>query len=259
MRTIADIYTFKRVEKKYRVTAQDKENLLSEIGDHLIPDSHGKSTICSLYLDTPDFLLIRNSIAARTYKEKLRIRSYGTPDENGRVFFEIKKKFKGVVYKRRVSMTLAQAENYIEHGLRPEESQIMSEIDYAMGFYRQPKPRMLIAYERDAFYVKDMPNLRITFDSNIRYRQEDLFLEHGNKGKTLLPEDVYIMEVKTDGAMPLWLSHALAKCEILPSSFSKYGTAYNEQLAIKLKNIRERTSADSKDVLPREACEYVTV
>ena len=43
------------------------------------------------------------------------------------------------------------------------------------------------------------------------------------------------------------------------TAFSKYGTAYNEQLAIKLKNIRERTSADSENFLPREACEYVTV
>lgn len=228
MNPIADIFTFKRVEKKYRVTQSEKDGLLSAIGEYLIPDSHGRSTICSLYLDTPDFLIIRNSIDAKAYKEKLRLRSYGTPCGEDKVFLEIKKKFKGVVYKRRISMSLNSAYDYLENDIRPEKSQIMSEIDYSMKFYRHPSPKILIAYERDAFYVKGMPNLRITFDSNVRYRTDDLFLENGNRGKAILPESTYIMEVKTDGAMPLWLSHALDKCKILPSSFSKYGTAYRE-------------------------------
>lgn len=223
-----DTFVFKRVEKKYRVSKYEKEQLLSEISEYLTPDPHGRSTICSIYLDTPDFLLIRNSIEAKTYKEKLRLRCYGTPDKDDKVFLEIKKKFKGVVYKRRVSMTLSQAEDYLQSGLHPENSQIMNEIDYAMRFYRQPAPAMLIAYERDAFYVKDMPNLRLTFDSNVRYRANDLHLDKGSSGIKIIPDDYYLLEIKTDGAMPLWLSHALSKLEILPSSFSKYGTAYRE-------------------------------
>ena len=226
MKGIADVYIFKRVEKKYRVTQQKKDALLAEIGKYLTPDPHGRSTICSLYLDTPDFLLIRNSIDARTYKEKLRLRSYGTPDGDTKVFLEIKKKFKGVVYKRRVSMTLAEAEDYLTNKISPERSQIMDEIDYAMKFYRYPKPKVLISYDRDAYFVKDIPTLRLTFDSKIRYRVTDLYLEHGTQGEQILPDGEFILEVKTDGAMPLWLSHALSKCGILPSSYSKYGNAY---------------------------------
>lgn len=206
--------------------------LLAEIGEYLTPDTHGISTICSLYLDTPDFLLIRNSIEAKTYKEKLRLRSYGTPNGKDKVFLEIKKKYKGVVYKRRVSMTLKQAEDYLDKGIRPESSQIMDEIDYAMRFYRYPLPKTLIAYERDAYYVKGMPDLRLTFDASVRYRTDDLFLEDGTEGKTILPDGTYILEIKTDGAMPLWLSHALAKYSILPASFSKYGTAYRDLINI---------------------------
>ncbi len=63
---VQDICIFKRVEKKYLLPVEKKEALLSSIGKRLIPDAHGKSTICSLYLDTPDFLLIRNSIDATT-------------------------------------------------------------------------------------------------------------------------------------------------------------------------------------------------
>lgn len=221
-----DILIFKRVEKKYRLSPAQKNELLERIREHLVPDEHGRNTICSLYLDTPDFLLIRNSIDAKVYKEKLRLRSYGVPNADEHVFLEIKKKYKGVVYKRRVSMTHAQAMAYLTSGERPEESQIMREIDYAMHFYRQPRPAMLIAYEREAYFAPELPNLRITFDTGVRYRETDLDLSLGNEGTPLLPDDVILMEVKTDGSMPLWLSHALDACGLHPSRFSKYGTAY---------------------------------
>ena len=165
-----DICIFKRVEKKYLLPLEKKEALLAAIGERLIPDAHGKSTICSLYLDTPTFLLIRNSIDATTYKEKLRIRSYGVPKEDGQVFFEIKKKYKGVVYKRRISSTLREVENYLQSGIPTEDSQIMRELHYAMELYKRPKPTVLIACEREAYFDVEHPNLRITFDSAVRYR-----------------------------------------------------------------------------------------
>ena len=221
-----DIMIFRRVEKKYRLNPEQKNALLSCIAEHLTPDPHGRSTICSLYLDTPDFLLIRNSIAARVYKEKLRLRSYGTPKMDDHVFLEIKKKFKGVVYKRREVMTLQEAMAYIEHGEKPCDSQIMREIDYAMHFYRQPRPAMLVAYEREAYFDKTDPNLRITFDTNVRARETDCRLENGSHGDYLLPDDTFLMEIKTTGAMPVWLAQALSECAIRPSRFSKYGTAY---------------------------------
>ena len=221
-----DIMTFRRVEKKYRLTPAQKDALLAIIGPRLTPDAHGCNTICSLYLDTPDHLIIRNSIIARTYKEKLRLRSYGTPTMDDLVFLEIKKKFKRVVYKRRERMTLREAMAYIEHGEKPCDSQIMREIDYAMHFYRSPKPMMLIAYEREAYFDAENPDLRITFDTNVRARNTDCRLENGSHGEYLLPEDVILMEIKTGGAMPVWLAGALSQYGILPGRFSKYGTAY---------------------------------
>lgn len=244
-----DIYIFKRVEKKYRVDQAKKDALIEHCKERLIPDPHGKSTVCSLYLDTPDRLLIRNSIDAKVYKEKLRIRSYGVPQKDEKVFFEIKKKYKGVVYKRRVAMTVVQTEDYIKSGIRPEQSQIMSEIDYTMEFYKHPSPSMIVAYEREAYFIKDHPNLRITFDTNVRYRETDLFIEHGNEGKTILGNGEYILEIKTDGAMPLWLSHALDECAILPCSFSKYGSSYLDSLKTKLDKENKITKGE-----PEHAC-----
>ena len=227
---MADTYIFRRVEKKYRLSDRQKIKLLERVGDRLIPDVHGQSTICSLYLDTPDHLLIRNSIDAKSYKEKLRLRSYGTPQTGSVVFLELKKKYDGVVYKRRVSMTLAEAERYLDSGETPLDSQIMREIHYAMGFYRRPRPAMLIAYEREAFTVENAPDLRLTFDASVRYRDTGLFLESGSAGKVILPDGTSILEIKTGGAMPLWLSHALDECDIRPISYSKYGTAYLDTL-----------------------------
>lgn len=225
-----DIYIFKRYEKKYPISAAQKGNLLQAVQNYLVPDSHGRSRISSLYLDTPDFLLIRNSIDARTYKEKLRLRTYGRPGPGDKIFFEIKKKFQGVVYKRRVSMSLQEAEEYLQTGKKPVESQIMREIDYAMQFYGKPQPAMLVSYDRDAFYGKEDGGLRLTFDSNVCYDTQHLKLGYPKGGTMILPPNRFILEIKTEGAMPLWLSHTLNELEIYPASFSKYGTAYRDMV-----------------------------
>ena len=217
---------FKRIEKKYLLSQARYEALFQRIGAHLEPDEYGRSTVMSLYLDTPDRRIIRNSIEAVDYKEKLRLRSYGTAGADSTVFLELKKKFGGVVYKRRAAMTLSEAERYLQTGVKPYESQIMSELDWAMGFYGHPKGAMLIACEREAWFDGEHPDLRLTFDRNIRYRDSELRLDRGSAGIGLLPRDTVLLEIKTAGAMPLWLADALDAEKILPGSFSKYGAAY---------------------------------
>lgn len=220
------IYTFKRKEIKYKINKEQKEQLIKSIENYLIPDSYGLSTIHSLYLDTNDYLLIRNSMEGKVYKEKLRIRSYKTPSIDSNVFLEIKKKYKGIVYKRREKMTYLQAMNYIEHHIQPFQSQIMNEIDYAFNYYHHPKPSFMIAYEREAYFVKEHPDLRLTFDSNIRYRTTKVSLLNGHDGKRILPEDEYVLEIKSANAMPLWLVNAINALEIRPQSYSKYKNSY---------------------------------
>jgi hypothetical protein len=232
---LADIHIFCRVEKKYLLNAALCAEFLEEIASYIRPDEYGKSTVCSLYLDTPDRVLIRNSIDAKgiekvSYKEKLRIRSYGNAAAEIKVFLEIKKKYKGVVYKRRLSTTWEKALRYLETREKPRESQIMEEIDYAMSYYGQVAPAMYVACEREAFVLKEDPNLRITFDTMVRARDTRLSLAEGCDGDLLLPEDAVLMEIKTAGAMPLWLAHVLDKYRIFPTSFSKYGTAHLRSL-----------------------------
>lgn len=224
--SVADIMIFKRYEKKYLLSKEDYERLIPIISDKLTPDKYGKKTICSLYLDTPDFLLIRNSIDAVSYKEKLRVRSYGVPTDKENLFFEIKKKYKGVVYKRRVSMSMDEVFKYIDSGVMPMDTQIMREIDYLMKFYHYPKPNVCILCEREAFFEKDNPDIRLTFDENLRYRYGFPGAENVGEGIPIIGDSERILEIKTPGAMPLWLVEALNECKIYPRSFSKYGHAY---------------------------------
>ena len=217
---------FKRIEKKYLFSEARYDALMRRIDTHLQPDAFGRSTVMSLYLDTPDWRIIRSSLDAVDYKEKLRLRSYGTASADSTVFLELKKKFGGIVYKRRAAMTLAEAERYLQTSVRPCESQIMSEIDWAMRLYGRPGPKVMIACEREAWFNKEHPDLRLTFDRNIRYRNTALRLSTSPAGILLLPERTVLLEIKTAGAMPLWLARALDAEGILPGSFSKYGAAY---------------------------------
>lgn len=217
---------FERTEKKYLITTTLRDILLEKIADKMLPDLYGKSTICSLYFDTDDFRLIRNSIEKPIYKEKLRLRSYSVPDEYSEVFLELKKKYKGVVYKRRKTMDYISAKEYIYKHKMPDNSQIIKEIDWTMNFYRDLKPKMFIAYDRCAYFGKDDENLRITFDMNLRYRTDNLSLSAGSDGEKIIDESLCIMEIKALKAMPMWLCDTLNELKIYPSSFSKYGTAY---------------------------------
>ena len=126
---------FERVEKKYLLSNKDYELLKEKLLPFMKMDHYGLHTICNIYFDTENYELVRNSIEGPVYKEKLRLRSYGTPTDNSAVFLEIKKKYKGVVYKRRVSMTLEETKRYLKHGIHPSTAnQILKEIDYFIEF-----------------------------------------------------------------------------------------------------------------------------
>lgn len=220
---------FNRLEKKYILRGGQVSALEAVLFSRLQPDSYGPSTVCSLYYDTPDRLLIRRSLEKPVYKEKLRLRSYGVPDSGSRVFIELKKKYKGVVYKRRIGMTCAEAMRYIETGERScEKTQILSEIDRFRSFY-ELTPAAFVACDRVALVGRDEAGdsgLRITLDKRIRCRSDDLTLTAGDHGRLILPPEDCLMEIKALGGMPLWLCSALSEHGIFPASFSKYGTFY---------------------------------
>lgn len=228
--------SFQRCEKKYFLSPAQQQALLAAMAGHTRRDEYGAYTICNAYYDTADWQLIRASIEKPAYKEKLRMRSYGTPAENGRVFAELKKKCGGVVYKRRITATPGQAEALL--ALRTpgaDFGQIGQELEWFCRRCR-PQPRVFIGYDRLAYAGIDDPGLRITFDTHIRWRTDHPELRWGDGGAPLLPDDRVLLELKLPGACPLWLSRALADIGAYPVSFSKYGYCYKQHILPTLQN-----------------------
>ena len=216
---------FRRIEMKYLLTRQQYSAVKRAMAVHVKPDAYSRYTICSIYYDTEDYRLIRTSLEKPVYKEKLRLRSYGVPYRHDPVFVELKKKFDGVVYKRRITLEAEQAEEYLKGRPLCRPSQISREIDWFMQSYRAV-PKAFIGYDREAYAGRELPDLRITFDTNLRARNRDLCLRSGDWGELILPQEQILMELKIPDSAPLWLARLLSDNGIYPSSFSKYGTYY---------------------------------
>ncbi len=205
------------------------ELFLEKINNYIIEDKYFKYKICSIYFDTNNYDLIRNSLEKPIYKEKVRIRSYGKAKDDDKIFFEIKKKYKGITNKRRTTLTYENLKKYLNKHKVPDNSniQIFNELDYLMNFY-ELKPKVFISYDRISFISKENKNLRITFDTNLNYRLNELNLEKEN-GR-LFNNDKYILEIKTLDSFPIWLVKALSELKIYPTSFSKYGSIYKKYI-----------------------------
>lgn len=221
------ICRFERIETKYLITEEQKRNLLLHAAGRVRADEYGRSRITNVYFDTPDHRIIRRSLEKPVYKEKLRLRSYGTPDSReATVFLELKKKYRGVVYKRREPMTYGEALSFLASP-KPE-TQIERELARFLAFYPDLSPAMYLAYLREAFFGTADAGLRLTFDTDIRYREDAVDLSRSVYGRSLLPEGLVLLEIKTADGMPLWLSKILSEEKIFHTSFSKYGRAYEE-------------------------------
>ncbi len=265
------IDTFKRKECKYLLSSQQRKEIIEVISKHMHHDEHGLCKVDSLYFDTSDNSIICRSLEKPLFKEKLRLRSYSCIDEssshniysaNQPVFVELKKKYKGVVYKRRIKMSYQAAmeflsgapycksicENPLENEIDQQDAlsdhnrQIAHEIEaFANQGYAPLQPAMLISCNREAYAQNEVEaandnvlrELRITFDCDIKYKECSGFVDLDSKicessgWNDLLLHGEVIMEIKALGAYPMWLTQALQQSEIYPTSFSKYGESFS--------------------------------
>ncbi|MDR3085097.1 MAG: polyphosphate polymerase domain-containing protein [Christensenellaceae bacterium] len=242
------IETFKRYENKYRLSQPSALLLQDLLRPHMDPDPHNAGgalyPIHTLYYDTPGSDFIRASLQKPSYKEKLRLRSYGRPEMDSEVFVEIKKKVAGVVNKRRSAMRLSQAYAFLKSGelrgnIPTQNAQVLREIAYVLSRC-ELRPALHMSYERLAF--RGERDLRVSFDRNILARRGDLRLESGAHGDPLLTSGEWLMEIKAAQSLPLWLCRLLSELRIYPAGFSKYGSAYTRELL--------RQGADGRPFVP---------
>lgn len=218
---------FQRKEVKYLLNRNQFDALLGCIREQIVEEEYYKYKICNIYYDTEDFDLFRKSSEKPVFKEKLRLRSYGTPVPGDNVFLEIKKKYKGIVYKRRIDLKIEDAYDFIDYpSLRyPSDNINQREIVFFLERYRL-LPQVYLSYDREAYIWKENPDFRLTFDTNIKYRLEDVWLENGDEGEYIFDEDMILMEVKCLNGLPLEFSSALSEIGAYNVSFSKIGTVY---------------------------------
>lgn len=228
---MANQNVFKRYELKYLLTKSQYHSLQEVMQQHMKMDEYGLHTINNIYFDTPDFLLIRRSLEKPCYKEKLRVRSYGNTTDTSSVFVEMKKKYQGVVYKRRLVLAQKEAFDFLINGTPlHEETQITKELAYFMEHYHTLSPSISLHYEREAYYGLEDANFRMTFDQNIRVNDHLMTLENEREYTNVIPKDNILLEVKTNVGLPSWLLHFFSENHIFKTSFSKYGRAYQNHI-----------------------------
>lgn len=229
---MTDQFTFERYEIKFILTHKQKQAILRAMQPYMKLDQYGRTTIRNIYFDTDTYRLIRRSLEKPAYKEKLRIRSYHTAAPSDPVFVELKKKYKSVVYKRRLTLPETQVKDSFKNGdPLPIDSQIAQEIEYFRSYYESLQPKVFLSYEREAFYALDQSDFRVTFDENILYRTCDISLGSEVYGTPLLNQGQTLMEIKTAGGVPLWMSRELNRLKVFHTSFSKYGLAYQDLMS----------------------------
>lgn len=229
---------FNRYEIKYMISDEIYHIIRPCLEDYMEVDLHSRNGefyhICNVYYDTPQHDIVRRSINKPVYKEKLRLRSYGAANLDDRVYLEIKKKCNGIVNKRRTSIKLSEAYQYIKTKEKPElktymNGQVLNEIDYMLQRY-DLMPMLYLTYDRNALYNKDDDSFRVTFDTNIKTRRDEVGLDTGNHGDNLLPPGVWVMETKVEKSVPIWFTRLLSTYKIYPASFSKYGMEYQKNI-----------------------------
>ena len=242
------IKSFQRYEKKFILGKTQYNMLIPKLLEYMNPDKYCKDrqnyNIFNIYYDTKNSDVIRHSISKPFYKEKLRLRSYTIPKNlDDKVFLELKKKINGIVNKRRVSLTLGEAYKFLKFKKRPSSddyinNQVLNEIEYYLS-KNDVSPTVYIGYIHKAYFCKNDPNFRLTVDSNITARRNDLNLESGLYGYDILGENKYLMEVKILGAIPVWFTKILSELEIYNTHYSKYGNEFTcHCLNIKNNNLR---------------------
>ena len=220
------ITVMKRYEMKYILTKEQLSFLKDALKSHMIVDQYGKTSIASIYYDTPDYRLIRASIEKPSYKEKMRLRSYGLVERGEPVYLEIKRKCEGIVYKRRIETSEGDVKRFLSYESDDiADGQIAKEITYFRDFYKELEPKIMIAYDRTSYKEVD-GDIRLTIDENPRFRTYDLNLHTSMDGQLLLPAGEAILEIKVQQEMPLWLVNILSQGKIYKTSFSKVGEAY---------------------------------
>jgi len=228
------IEIFRRKEQKYLITREQYLELVQQMSPYMRADRYGddgKYTVTSLYFDSPDHKIYYETKNKLRFRQKLRLRVYDEANIYSTAFFEVKQKHKKVVNKRRMRLPLIEAYRYLNNQVSvplenfdTSNTQVLKEIDHFRQLFNL-KPEMIVSYDRHAFHGKYDDELRVTFDLNLRCRNDDLAVENGPQGENFIDSNLVVLEVKVNDSVPLWLTRILQDLKCEQRSASKFCTS----------------------------------
>ena len=236
------IKRFNRFELKYIVPAATRDALLDELRAHVSPDLEGGPTgvyaITSLYYDSPDLACLRAKEDGIRFRRKLRIRRYGELGSvPAPVMVEIKQRIGRTTQKRRVAVRLDDAYRLCRGGGElewsdPADAAVAAEVEF-LAHALLLRPTCVIGYTRQAFMgSRYEPGLRITFDQSLWSSIPDDGVSGAAPRHEILPPNLLVLEVKVNNAVPLWISHLLARHHCGLSRYSKYCAGLRRLMAL---------------------------
>jgi hypothetical protein len=218
---------FCRYEFKYRLPSGLVAPLRAFVAAHLPHDPYSAATgdhryeIASLYLDSVDLRLCRESREGKKNRFKLRIRGYDD-DPASPVYLEIKRRLNTVILKDRCAAPRQELETFSS----PTVGEASSEAAKQFRFYRSclaARPQAIVRYRREAFESDGPGRLRVTFDQDLACKvTHDWNLQLGGLGWRPVLAGESVLEIKFNGRFPAWLQDLVRRYQLQARSVSKY-------------------------------------
>jgi len=229
-----------RLEYKYVVPKSRVDDLRAALAPYVRHDEHCSArpekqyTVRSIYYDTRRFSCYGEKLDGFRLKKKLRIRGYDSERPDNIVFLEIKRKQEDFISKSRAPVRWDRIRDVFPGygvGASPlpfEPGTLEAEAAgrFLYNYYRRRMlPVVLVAYEREAFFSRFDPMLRLTFDRNVRSRlYPSLESLYGDRGMAFLTPGFFIFEVKFYLNLPHWVRAVARSLDLQRQAFSKYAT-----------------------------------
>ena len=229
-----------RYELKYLIS-EAKAEAISEFVKPFVPldrysklQPHGFYPIVSLYLDSPDLVLCRESLSGKKNRFKLRIRSY-SDDQQYPTFFEIKRRVSSVIMKSRAPVRHQDVAMLLQGRCLPHQDfrtnrEALDQFQLYVSSI-MAKPTILIRYMRKAYESDSENRVRITFDRELCYRvtnEPRITLNGTGWQDNHLTIKGVILEIKFTARYPQWLSRLVTTFDLNSRSISKFATSLQQ-------------------------------
>lgn len=217
-----------RFELKYLLHHTAVARLAEIMEPHVRADPHGGPDghyrVASLYYDSPGLRCYWEKIDGEKVRRKVRIRTYG--DRPAVAFLEVKQRYNLSVQKRRVSGPIDQVldtmERIVHHGDGREVGPVYDEVAFLVRSLRL-EPRLLVTYDRAAFFDRYKRDFRITVDRAVRCADVAPDLrKRPIRGRFVIPPTMVIVEVKFNDTLPRWLCGVMNSLDAQIERVSKY-------------------------------------